>query len=219
MPVYAVIPVKVLSESKIRLSVTLTLQERRTLTLTMVEDVLKALRSSKACHICMISSDMSIRALAERFDVAYLSERQKGLNQAIGEATEWCMRKNAKAVLVVPADVPLITSEDVNRMIDLGSDDGSVVISPSLDGGTNALLRKPPNMIPVHFGPNSFKKHFNEAQERGVSAKLYHSERVALDIDSLEDLKRFSKVESETMTHKFLEQIRLDERVEWMHLG
>jgi len=213
MSVFAVIPVKTPLKSKLRLSVVLNPQERRTLTLTMLEDVLKALKSSVVHQIVVISSDSTVQELVNKFEVAYLSENQQGLNQAIEQATEWCIRNGAESILVLPADVPLIAPEDINHIVELSSEMPSLVVSPSTNGGTNALSQKPPKLIPACFGLFSFMRHIKEASAKGVVAKIYDSPRVSMDVDSTEDLEDFLKVESQTLSRRFLEQIRLHDRL------
>lgn len=212
LSVYAVVPVKSLLESKTRLSVVLSPQERESFTLSMLEDVLKALESSVVFQVGVISSDIAVQALANKFGVSYLSESQLGLDSAIKQATEWCIQNDTESVLVLPADIPLITFEDINQIVKLSSEETCVVISSSENGGTNALLQKPPNLISTCFGPHSFMKHVGRASAKGISIKFYSSERVAFDIDSLEDLKNFLLIESQTMSRQFLEQIRLRNR-------
>lgn len=214
MSVYAVVPVKATIKSKARLSTVLNPQERQTLTLTMLEDVLKALKSSSVYQIGVISSDLTVQALTNKFEAVFLSESQRGLNQAVEQATEWCNQNKAESVLILPADIPLITTEDINQIVKLGSEETSVVISPSLNWGTNALLQKPPRLMPARYGPYSFKKHVDEASAKGVAAKIYNSPRITIDIDSLEDLKGFLKVESQTVSQRFLKQIRVQERLD-----
>src|SRR3989337_1239243 len=119
MSVYAVVPVKSPLKSKTRLSVVLSLQERQSLALFMLEDVLKALKSSVVYQICVISSDVIVQALANKSRVEYLPESQLGLNQAIMQATEWCIKNNAESIFVLPADIPLITQEDINQIVKL----------------------------------------------------------------------------------------------------
>ena len=206
MSVFTVVPVKTLLKSKTRLSIVLDPLERRTFTLTMLEDVLKAVKSSMVYQTVVISSDPTVEGLANNVGAAYLLERKQGLNQAIKQATEWCIQNNAESVLVLPADIPLIIPEDINQIVKLGSERNSVVISPSHNGGTNALLQKPPNLIPTYFGSRSFTKHLHKALTRGITAKVYRSQRVAMDIDSLEDLRDFLKNENQTASRQFLEQ-------------
>jgi len=205
MSVFAVIPVKTLSKSKTRLSTVLNSRERQMFTLAMLEDVLKAVKCSMVRQTVVIGSDRTVKEIADDFGVSYLKERKHGLNQAIKQATEWCIQNNANSILVLPADIPLITPEDINRIVKLCPKENSVVISPSQNGGTNALLQKPPNLIPTHFGPNSFSKHKTEAFHRGILTKTYISKRVAMDIDSPKDLENLLKIRAQTTSHKFLE--------------
>jgi 2-phospho-L-lactate guanylyltransferase len=213
MPVFVIIPMKTLLESKTRLSIVLEPQERKTLTLTMLEDVLKAVQSSKACQTVVVTSDLTVQELTDNFGVTYLPEKKQGLNQAVKQATHWCIRNDAEAVLVLPADIPLLTPEDVNQIIQQGSEKISIVLAPSQSGGTNALLQKPPNLMPTYFGSDSFRRHFAEASHKGIPAKVYRSQRVAMDIDSLRDLENLLKIKRQTASHRFLKQIGLNMRL------
>jgi len=213
MSIFAVVPVKSVLKSKSRLSIVLDLQERQTLVLTMLEDVLRVLKLSKIGQVCVISSDQSVQTLASNFEVTYLLENQVGLNQAVQQAVEWCIQNDAESVFVLPADIPLITRKDVDQIVELGSEETGIVISPSENGGTNALFQKPPNLIPSCFGLHSFMKHVNEARAMGIAIRFYCSNRVALDIDSVDDLRAFLDIKSQTMARRFLEKIRLRNRL------
>jgi 2-phospho-L-lactate guanylyltransferase len=195
-----------------RLSTVLTPQERQTLTLTMLEDVLQAVKHSVVGHIVVIGSDPAVKVVANNFRVTYLEEKQHGLNEAIKQATKWCILNSADSVLILPSDIPLLLPEDVNQIIQLCTNRDSLVLSPSFNRGTNALLQKPPNLLPTHFGQNSFHKHKTEAQNKGIPTMIYTSERVSLDVDSPEDLKKLLTIETQTKSQKFLEQIEANQR-------
>jgi len=207
----AVVPVKALSKSKTRLSTLFTFQERRVLALSMLQDVLVALKSSKVNKTIVVSSDIAVQKRAKDFGVTFLKEAQEGLNQALGQAMKWCIRKNAESVLVLPADIPLITSQDINQIMNL-SLNCSLVISPSLNGGTNALLQKPPGILSYCFGPDSFRKHVCQALSKNIQTKFYLSSSVLLDIDSEKDLVPLQRLGQPTLTHQFLRQNALHKR-------
>jgi len=205
--VYAIVPVKRLGVSKRRLSKFLSSQERKLLTIAMLEDVLKALKSSIVPEIVVVSSDPNVRVIADRFGVSFFSPSHNGLNPAVEEATAWCMQKQADSVLVVPADIPLLSFEDVNKIVELGnSDEPTVVLSPSSNGGTNALFQKPPNLLYANFGNKSFAKHFKQAQNKGVSVKFHYSTSIALDVDCEEDLLKLFKSPIANRSKHFLEE-------------
>ncbi|MGA2683101.1 MAG: 2-phospho-L-lactate guanylyltransferase [Candidatus Bathyarchaeia archaeon] len=205
MSTFAIVPVKSLLKSKTRLSNFFTLQERPLFTLAMIEDVLNALKSSKVTKTVVVSSDSTVEGLVKDFGMTFLKENQEGLNQALNQATKWCVRNGAKLVLILPADVPLITEKDVNELVKL-SLNSSVVISPSRNGGTNALLQTPPGIVSPCFGPNSFKRHVDKALAKNVMTKIFVSSSVMLDIDSERDLEQLLKVSRQTFSSRFLRQ-------------
>jgi 2-phospho-L-lactate guanylyltransferase len=205
MSTFAVVPVKTLLKSKTRLSNFFTFQERTLFTIAMLEDVLNALKSSNVDKTVVVSSDLTVKRFVKNFGMTFLKETQKGLNQALNQATKWCVRNAAEWVLVLPADVPLITSKDINQLVKL-SLNNSVVISPSRNGGTNALLETPPGVISPCFGPDSFKKHTCKALAKHVQTKIYVSSNVMLDIDSEEDLEQLLRAGKQTASHSFLKQ-------------
>ncbi len=152
-----------------------------------------------------------MRDVAGKFGASHISEKNHGLNSAIDEATEWCIQKGAEAVLVLPADIPLLSTADVDKIVELGSDnDPTVVLSCSGDGGTNVLFQSPPNLIHAAFGPRSFEKHAKEAYSKGLTLKLYQSRSVAMDIDSAQDLSKLLKSECTTACRQVLNQFKLN---------
>ena len=205
MSTFAVVPVKTLLKSKTRLSSFFTFQERALFTLAMLQDVLNALKSSNVSRTVVVGSDLKVERVVKNFGMTFLKETQEGLNQALNQATKWCVRNAAEWVLVLPADVPLITSKHVNQLVKLALNN-SVVVSPSRNGGTNALLETPPGVISPCFGPNSFKKHICEASAKHVQTKIYVSSNVMLDIDSEEDLEQLLRAGKQTASHNFLKQ-------------
>jgi 2-phospho-L-lactate guanylyltransferase len=198
MAVYAVVPVKSLAASKQRLSTVFTPQERKQLTLAMLEDVLKALKGSVVDEVLVVGEDSEVHQTAEEFGAFYLSANRAGLNSAIEASCEWCVCQNATSVLVLPADIPLLSSKEVNRIIELGKGTSAVVLAPSKNWGTNALYQNPPKLIPARFGPKSFFKHIREAYRKGGSVRLHFSQGTSRDIDSAADLKNLLKVENNT---------------------
>lgn len=209
----AIVPVKKLDLSKKRLSTILSPRDRRSLAVVMLEDVLKALKSSAVHQIVVISPDSTVHLIANMFDVTCLSENRLGLNLAIEQATKWCIQHQSDSALILPADVPFVSPEDIAHIIEFGVQTPSLVLSPSRNGGTNALFRRPADLMEASFGPNSYKRHIKEALEKGIEPKIYRSQRVSTDIDSEEDLKRFLEVESHTLSRRFLEQIGLRKRL------
>ena len=137
--------------------------------------------------------------------MTFLNETKVGLNQALNQAIKWCVKNKAEQVLVLPADVPLVTSKDIDTLVNLAVNN-SMVISPSRNGGTNALLQMPPEVVSLCFGPDSFKRHLSKAHVRHVHTKIYVSSTIMLDIDSETDLEQLLRADHQTASNRFLSQ-------------
>lgn len=53
--------------------------------------------------------------------------------------------------------------------------------------GTNALLISPIGAIQYSYGPQSFRTHVKQAEEKGVAVKVCHLASFELDVDLPED--------------------------------
>jgi len=182
-----IIPVKNLSSSKARLAPSLGLKERRGLTVKMIRHVLSTLNKSIG-EVLVIGSDDEVRAISEEYNVLFELDKDTSLNGAIVQAIDRCVRSGSDAVLLIAADLPLLSYYEVERLID-NTEGEAVVICPSKDCGTNALFLHPPKTMPVSFGANSFTRHLRMAMERGRRFKVFWSPGFSFDIDTPEDLK------------------------------
>ena len=208
--VFAAIPVKAAAKSKTRLSNLFKPWERACLTHAMLRDVLGTVFDSQIfMNVVVISSDPEIQILAGEFGAYTLHEYGGGLNRAVEQVTRWCIRNGADSTLILPSDIPLLTVEDITGLVELGSEWRRVVASPSNDGGTNALLRTPPDVIPSFFGSESFEAHLSAAKAAGVKAEVYRSPSIALDIDSAEDIEHLICEPRETLTKRLIEKLNI----------
>ncbi len=192
MNVFAVVPVKDLSETKSRLSPSLDLAERGALTLALLENVLAALREAGGVQrIGVVSPDRRALSVAEEAGATALLQESRGLNEALEEGRVWALDGGASALLVLPADLPYLSASDVRMLLNaLGDTEDAVVISPDRPReGTNALLLRPPDALPFAFGPGSFETHLHAAEKRGIEAEIRDSAGVAFDLDTREDLR------------------------------
>lgn len=196
--VYAVIPVKDPCESKTRLSNVLSPGARKRLTLFMFEDVISTLKYSKLlAGIVVVSSSPEVLDLGRNLGCETVREgaRGVGLNKAVEIGVEYSGKLGAEAVLILPADIPMINLEDVNRLLltGLSFKKPYIVISPSEDKGTNALMLSLPTPITFRFGPNSYTLHLYEAEKTGSTVAVFHSKSIMLDIDDEKDIDLFLK--------------------------
>src|SRR5205814_1389728 len=97
----------------------------------------------------------------------WLSEERVLARRAL-EAVGVAAQRGCDALLVLPADVPLVTARDVEALLELAEPGRGVALCPDRAGsGTNALLRRPPAAIPARFGPHSLARHRRTAALAG----------------------------------------------------
>ena len=184
MNVWLLLPVKPFAQGKSRLASVLGEEERVRLNQTLLRHVLTtALSANMLSGITVISRDPQVLAIARSQAVEALAEEGTGLNHALAQGRRHALSRQADALLVLPADLPLLTTEDVYRILEYGKSFSSVVIAPSPDGGTNALLVRPPTAIPFRFGRNSFERHCAAARRAQLSLHIVTSPGLQTDVD------------------------------------
>ena len=172
----------------------------------MLSDVLDALRRTKEVdRIVIVTRDNKAARLGAEKGARVISEgRSHGLNPAVRTGIRFSERKGADQVLLVPADVPLAEPKDFRRILRAGRRSGAVIV-PSYDGGgTNALLLRPPNIMPVSYGKNSFRRHCRLARKRRLSTRILKPRSLQLDVDTAFDLRRVLLASGNTRSQKLL---------------
>ncbi|MEM2907825.1 MAG: 2-phospho-L-lactate guanylyltransferase [Candidatus Hadarchaeales archaeon] len=202
-------PVKRLSEAKSSLSHVLGEEERRELVLSMLADVLKVIKATTSlAGVVVVSPDEEVLRAARISGALGLLEPSVGLNKAIELAIQRAAAEGADAVLVLPADLPLVRVADLENIIAMARSPREVVLAPSKDNGTNALLLKPPDAISLRFGGESFVDHLWEARGRGILPRIYRSTSIAMDVDNIQDLMNLEVEELGAHTRAVVQKIK-----------
>ena len=189
---YVIIPVKPPVQSKTRLSPVLSEEERINLSWGLLQRTIGLAR--QVGEVVIISRDAAVRRLAKRAGGWALVESGHNLNQAMHQAATWVMMHGGRSILILPADLPLLTLPDLTGLVLAGQQTPVAVIAPcQRQDGTNALLIRPPNLIKFTFGPGSFASHQRAVRALGLEPVIYHSPTLAFDIDLPEDLQRLNK--------------------------
>lgn len=181
-----VLPVRSLDESKSRLEPVLSPLERGALTLAMLEDVLDVTSQIQGWESWVISPDEAVLEVAARRRARGIREEKPSLSNAIGQAEREATEAGSDAMAVLLPDTPLITTWGLTRALHTL---GSVVIGPAADEvGTNLLVRRPPRAIRARFGPDSYRRHLQEAAEAGLPVSVVDEPGIAFDLDSEGDI-------------------------------
>lgn len=219
---WAIVPVKALSHAKRRLAPVLPADARCELMLTMLADLLGVLNGVDLLEgILVVTADAQVAQLARCHGASVLREDQSlGLNEAVSAGLAHVDRRAAQA-LVLPADVPFATADEISTIIGAGGHGHgkSVAIVPSADGGgTNALLLAPPSALAPRFGPGSFVEHLSQAVARRVDVKVLHLAGLAADIDGPADVLKLLADPRTATRYAFL-QSRISTGHDWRATG
>jgi 2-phospho-L-lactate guanylyltransferase len=186
-----IVPVKGLQRAKSRLSGHFDDDTRLALARALLHDTLSLCSSVEALRWWFVSDDDEVLQDATRAGFATLRDDGDGLNPALELATAKVVAAGATSATVVPVDVPLAWRGDLQDLLDTGATSDVVVIPSGRDGGTNALYVAPPDLIPPRFGEGSMKAHMSEAERRGLRCAILALPRIALDIDTIEDVDAY----------------------------
>ncbi len=187
----AVVPVKRLAASKSRLAAALGREGVQALTLAMLGDVLDAIRAAgRVDRVVVVTPDPEVGAAARGFGAEARVADDPGLNAAL-DATAAALADPAGSVLVVLGDVAGAAGADLAQLFDALDEGGGsgAVLAPARDGGTAALLRRPPQAIPSRFGADSAKAHREAAAASGVAFHELALPSLAIDLDRADDLR------------------------------
>jgi 2-phospho-L-lactate guanylyltransferase len=169
----AVVPMKSMELAKGRLAAVLEAGSRRALAQRMLDHVLATLREAGLASI----------------DVARGDEGVGDLNRDVTTAARAAQAKGASELLLVSADLPYLAIDDIAALV-AAARDSAVVIAEAKDGGTNALLLRPPTAIGFAFATHqpSAARHAALARAAGIEPAIVRRPGLARDIDTPADL-------------------------------
>jgi len=199
MSLWAIVPVKPLRRGKSFLSGVLSEDERTLLNYSMLDNTLKALKTvPEIAQVLVVSRDPAALALARNYGSRTVQEDgNPGLNTALTRATVVAKLYSARGVLIIPADLPLITEKEIVELIGRSGNPPELIIAPDRRGNsTNALLMCPADLFEFRFGPGSFVYNIQQAKKLGCRVDVCQLEAFSLDIDLPEDLDLLRQIEN-----------------------
>ncbi|MFH1636535.1 MAG: 2-phospho-L-lactate guanylyltransferase [Chloroflexota bacterium] len=196
MTLWAIVPVKPLGLSRSRLAGIFTQEERTDLNRHLLRNTLNTLaKVPEIEHVLVVSRDQAVLSLAREMGARTVQENgDPDINVALTRATIVAKTYSTQGVLILPADLPLITPEDVEMMLERATDPPVVVVAPDRHKrSTNALLVCPAGLIEYHYGDGSFEKHCELAHVAGARVEICELPSLTLDLDNPEDLALLEK--------------------------
>jgi 2-phospho-L-lactate guanylyltransferase len=192
---WAIIPVKPFRAGKSRLAGLLGVDERVALNRRLFGRVLTAtLAAFKPDRVIVVTADPLLLPLMRGQGLHAVEDNGGGLNAALGLACRYAAARGARAIAVLPSDLPAITADDVRALVANLKHAPCCVIAPDeQEEGTNALALTPPTFDFFRFGPNSFQAHLDLAKTRGMTVRILRRPGLAHDLDTPDEYRRYAK--------------------------
>ena len=212
--IWALVPFKGPEGAKGRLGAYLSPNERRDLTLAMVRDVLDALTRASLSGVLVVSRSPAAAELAREFDAEVFADTADDLTGAVTEASAF-VADRADGTMIVHGDLPLLTADEVNRAIRGHRD---ITLLPDRhDIGTNCIIATPPNAMTYQFDGTSFEPHQALACRAGFEPRILRLPGFSLDIDTIDGLRAFVAVGSDTRSARLLAKTGVASRLSANH--
>ncbi len=209
-PIWAVVPIKEISDAKQRLSGRLSASARRELALTMAEDVLAALSGvEQLAGLIVVTVDPAVAGMAQRYGarISELGARDGHTGAVTANGRDLAAR--GCGLLTMPGDIPLVSAAEVRTVLAAHREPPSFTIVPARDFlGSNAIVMSPADAVPLRFGDDSFYPHLAAAERSGIVPRIVRCPGIELDIDSPEDFAALEATTGTTRTHRLLARWR-----------
>ncbi len=244
----AIVPIKGLTQAKQRLAPLLSGSERRALMTHMIDDVLSVVCQTEGISgLVVITDDQDVRAQARFYNAHIMAEPVfeglnilapqnqaleanrsdtetvgvERLNQVFAMAMRQLAEEGEESVLLLPADVPLMTVQNLKHMLAHHSHPGVTIVPARADGGTNAMMVSPPELIMPGYGHRSCQRHSKFALAAGIEPQVLESPGIetgtvelGLDVDTVDDLRELMTAPIKSKTQRFLLDSDIMKRIE-----
>ncbi len=180
---------------KVRLSLYLKKEEREQLAISMLSDVLNAIKNAGIEDVTVLLQSITPNnEITEKIE-AKVELDNSDLNNAIN-------RRIDKNTAVIVSDLPLINERILKKFFET---EGDVVISPGRRGGTNMLFVRKKFKVNYHYG--SYLKHITIAKNMDYRVSIFDSFFAGCDIDTPDDLIEVLIHAPNSKTGKFLKKL------------
>jgi len=188
---WIVLPLSGIARGKSRLASVLSPAGRTRLNRQLAQHGVRAVVDSlqDPTHCVVVSPCARSLRVARDAGVSALAEGRpaRGLNAAVRQAVGYALRRGARRVLVLHADLPRLSESSLRELLRRADPAARSVIVPDRERiGTNALLCPAGPGIVLHFGAESFAKHCETARAAGRAPSVVEIDALMQDLDTPE---------------------------------
>jgi 2-phospho-L-lactate guanylyltransferase len=196
---WTIVPVRGIAEGKSRLAGVLDAAARAELNRRLLASTLAAIGKWRGnlAHCVVVTPCRATRGIAAQHGAAVVDEGESaaGLNEAAALGASYARRNGARRLLVLACDLPHLSAEALAAMCDAAAPQRQMVVASDRRGsGTNALLVKADEPFEFRFGEGSLARHLALAAERGWCPAFCARPELEFDLDTPEDLARWTAV-------------------------
>src|SRR5262245_13701894 len=185
------LPVKDFQDAKQRLSSMLSPAQRAGLARAMLSDVLRSIAGARIPDRVVVytaSEDVAKVVRPYSFDIVeelFVTGHSAAVNRMID-----CLGGHASHILSIAADLPTLTSAEVDLAFQTAP--SAINFVGSRDGtGTNAALFILPARVRMEYGDGSLNRHLGNAAAAGLTASVLRIPGMEFDVDTPADLRAF----------------------------
>ncbi len=183
-----VVPVRAFDMGKSRLATSFTADQRERLARAMAEIVVDVRNDARWFVVC---DDDAIVEWAHSRGATPVRVTSSGLNPSLTEAASTIAAAEASHVVICHADLPLANDLVSILASAIRNAPDSILVSPDRHHDGSNVVVIPRHLFPrweFRYGQGSFQAHCALADELGASTVVIDDERLATDIDTVDDL-------------------------------
>jgi 2-phospho-L-lactate guanylyltransferase len=192
--VWALVPAKAFDRGKSRLAPALDDEARAAFARALFDHVLRTLMASGVIDGVLVATDSPVVVAAAAAHGAAVRRDAPGvatLAAVIDDGLADLAARGARAALVLMADLPRLSVEDVRALVAATATHDVAIVRADDGRHTNALALAPPACLATAFGRgDSFEAHLAAARAAGLRVAVVENAGIAFDVDGPDDHAR-----------------------------
>lgn len=211
---WAVIPMKPLTDAKSRLSDILSEPQRQKLVMSLfTHTVIQLQESDRFDGIAVVTADPTLVQIGDELGIHIIHEdTPSDLNTSLTACLKVLKAHKVDGIMILPGDLPYLNARVLQDMVSEIEVHHTMMISPDLHlNGTNALYLDPIDNLPFCYGDQSFTRHIQFARQMHYNVKIYLSDHLKVDIDTIDDFRQHEDIlqyHIQTQSEQFPELIQ-----------
>ena len=156
----------------------------------MLQEMLETISKCNLINnVVIVSRDESAFKIGKKFKCVEINdEKETSVNDAVSLANNFLIEHDFSHSIVLPQDIPLVLSEDIDNLLKFCNNEKFAIVVPSRHfDGTNALVRTTNYNVETRYDEGSYKFQFEPLKMAKIKYSLAFIHMIMIDIDSVYD--------------------------------